>query len=148
MLAIIRSVVFASSSFAVHAIIFNVLNRKWGLIWLFSTSSRVASRRFSISIFSSSSLWRSSAISLFSFRVLIYPSVACFILLKALTSSPISSLFSTVMSLPLKSFLAIFLEVWASLTSGSIRALDSSFVMHKATTIMTAENRRIRYGSW
>ena len=77
--------------------------------------------------------------------MLIYPSVACFILLKDFTRSPISSLLSTVKSDTLKSYLAIFRLLSARSTRGRTRVLDSTLVSTMITASIMAEKIRITY---
>ena len=96
--------VSASSIWAVLAIIFSVLNRKWGFIWFFSICSRTSSSCFSILCFS--------------VRASIYPLVLAFMVQKALTRLAISSLPSAQVSGPVKSFSPIRLESSASSTMG------------------------------
>ena len=101
-------------------ITFKVLNKKCGLIWLFSSSSFIISRRFSVSNFSNSSSCNRSSVFRFSSNAMIYSPVANFILLNARTSSPSSSSFSTCTSSIKKSFAAIFWEACTSFKIGDI----------------------------
>ena len=132
---VIFSVVGASSRSAMEPIIFSVLKRKCGLIWLFKSSSRLALSRFSISLFSSFSCCRSSVIRWFSWIVWIFSSIACFISLKIDTSSPRSSRFSTQISSPEKSDLAMRCASWLSSRTGF--AMDS-FITFPISTTMTS----------